>query len=105
MKKIVGQEFYHKIQNIVSLVIGEEKLKTDRQIWPTSRITWLGKNSAPSDNDKGSIRPVNRRGQTPKRTETAIRPSKSRNLAGPSTENSFQSTRLLLGYKNLVKNK
>ena len=32
MKKIVGQEFYHKIQNIVILVIGEEKLKTDRQI-------------------------------------------------------------------------
>ena len=49
MKKIVGQEFYHKIQTI----------------WP----------------------------------------SKSRNLAGPSTENSFQSTRLLRGYKNLVKNK
>ena len=32
MKKIVGQEFYHKIQNIVSLMIEEEKLKTDRQI-------------------------------------------------------------------------
>ena len=63
----------------------------------------MEKNSAPSDKDKGSIRPVNRRGQTPKRTETAIRPSKSRNLAGPSTENSFQSTRRLRGYKNLVK--
>ena len=62
-----------------------------------------GKNSAPSDKDKGSIRPVNRRGQTPKQTETAIRPSKSRNLAGPSTKNSFQSTRRLRGYKNLVK--
>ena len=65
----------------------------------------MEKNSAPSDKDKGSIRPVNRRGQTPKRTETAIRPSKSRNLAGTSTENSFQSTRRLRGYKNLVKNK
>ena len=33
MKKIVGQaSFYHKIQNIVILVIGEEELKTDRQI-------------------------------------------------------------------------
>ena len=32
MKKIVGQEFYHKIQNTVILVIGEEELKTDRQI-------------------------------------------------------------------------
>ena len=55
MKKIVGQEstwatmfftisvvaqdeenrrprFYHEIQNIVILVIGEEELKTDRQI-------------------------------------------------------------------------
>ena len=32
MYKIVGQSFYHKIQNIVSLVIGEEELKTDRQI-------------------------------------------------------------------------
>ena len=32
MKNIVGQEFYHKIQNIVIFVIGEEELKTDRQI-------------------------------------------------------------------------
>ena len=33
MKKIVDQEFPdYKIQNIVILVIGEEELKTDRQI-------------------------------------------------------------------------
>ena len=65
----------------------------------------MGKNSAPSDKDKGSIRPVNRRGQTPKQTETAIRPSKSRNLAGPSTENNFRSTRILRDPKSLVQNK
>ena len=32
MKKIVGQKFYHKIQNIVILVISEDELKTYRQI-------------------------------------------------------------------------